>query len=330
MNPLISVIIPVYNTACYLERCIESITNNTYKNLEIICINDGSKDNSLELLSSLAQKDSRIIIIDKENEGVSVARNEGIKRATGEFISFIDSDDWIHPKYFEILYNGVLEKNWDIVMCDYEPEKEFQPFPNIKDYNLTSQNNLFETSFVEYIWGKLYRADIIKKYTFPKGIKIAEDTFYNVSLIASQINEGINFTAGKATEKLYYYFYREDSALQSIPHFMGALDLAKKYQELSFKMQNPYIKSELLERSFKSAFQYRYLQMFLLNYKSIKKETMDVLNKNLKEMRKINVKGFLKYFVLSKFPFVYRSLRIATDRTMLDWERQQRKINKSH
>ena len=98
-KPLISVIIPVYNTEAYLERCLVSVLSNTYRDLEVICINDGSTDGSLEILNAFARQDERVTVIDKKNGGLSAARNDGLRRATGEWIAFIDSDDWIHPRY---------------------------------------------------------------------------------------------------------------------------------------------------------------------------------------------------------------------------------------
>ena len=96
-TPLISVIIPVYNVEAYLPRCLDSVIQNTYRNLEIICVDDGSTDGSPEILRDYAQRDARITVITKENGGVSSARNAGLDRATGEFVAFIDSDDFVHP-----------------------------------------------------------------------------------------------------------------------------------------------------------------------------------------------------------------------------------------
>lgn len=107
MNDIkISVVVPVYNVEKYIGQCLDSILGQTLKDIEIICINDGSKDNTLEILKDYAQKDSRIILIDKENEGLSKARNQGTEIASGEYISFIDSDDWIDENYLEALYNA--------------------------------------------------------------------------------------------------------------------------------------------------------------------------------------------------------------------------------
>lgn len=99
----ISVIVPIFKTGVYLRRCLESIVNNTYQNLEIICINDGSPDNSGEILEEYQKLDLRIVVVNQKNKGISAARNVGMNIATGEFIAFIDSDDWIHPNYFRYL-----------------------------------------------------------------------------------------------------------------------------------------------------------------------------------------------------------------------------------
>ena len=100
----VSIIVPVYNVEKYLKRCLDSITNQTLKELEIICINDGSTDNSLKILKQYAHKDKRISIINKQNEGLSVARNTGMEAASGEYIGFVDSDDWIDLDFYKKLY----------------------------------------------------------------------------------------------------------------------------------------------------------------------------------------------------------------------------------
>lgn len=106
-NELISIVIPVYNVENFLERCITSVLNQTFENIEIILVNDGSTDNSLRICQQYEKIDSRIFIINQENQGLSAARNSGINQARGKYICFIDSDDWIHEKYLEILYNDI-------------------------------------------------------------------------------------------------------------------------------------------------------------------------------------------------------------------------------
>ena len=124
MTTLLSVIIPVYNVQEYLGRCLESVIQNTYKNLEIICINDGSTDHSFEILQEYAKKDRRFIVINQKNMGVSAARNTGLEIASGENIAFIDSDDWIHPQYFEILLKMQEICKSDISVCRYSRTKK--------------------------------------------------------------------------------------------------------------------------------------------------------------------------------------------------------------
>lgn len=120
----ISVIVPVYNVEKYLENCLNSIINQTYKNLEIILVNDGSLDNSGTICDDYAKRDSRIKVIHQKNCGVSAAKNNGLKEATGELISFIDSDDTIEPNFYEILYNSLIKTNSDIALVGYKVVNE--------------------------------------------------------------------------------------------------------------------------------------------------------------------------------------------------------------
>ena len=115
----ISVVIPVYNTEKYIERCIYSILNQTYKDLEIICVDDGSTDKSGDILDRLSKEDSRIRVKKKKNEGVSVARNTALIEAKGDYIGFVDSDDYVDPRYYEVLSEALNSGHIDIVTCNY-------------------------------------------------------------------------------------------------------------------------------------------------------------------------------------------------------------------
>ena len=117
MGKLISVIIPVYNVEPYLPKCLESVCNQTYDNLEIILIDDGSTDNSGQICDMWAERDSRIVVIHKENGGVSAARNDGLKRAKGELIGFVDSDDWVEPSMYKKLFSAIGDT--DMACCGY-------------------------------------------------------------------------------------------------------------------------------------------------------------------------------------------------------------------
>ena len=125
----VSIIIPVYNVQKYLRKCLDSIVNQTFKNIEIIIINDGSSDNSLNICKEYSKKDKRINIINKHNEGVSKARNTGLLYATGEYISFIDSDDWVEQNMIEELYNSITSNKADLCICNFIKENK-----NKRDY----------------------------------------------------------------------------------------------------------------------------------------------------------------------------------------------------
>ena len=119
MSKKVSVVIPVYNVEKYLRRCLDSLVNQTYKNLEFICVNDGSTDNSLEILKEYAAKDSRFIIINQKNQGVALARNNGLNVASGDYLSFVDPDDWVGLNYYEEVVKEFIATNCDVVQLDY-------------------------------------------------------------------------------------------------------------------------------------------------------------------------------------------------------------------
>ena len=179
----ISIIIPVYNVAEYLPQCLESVINQTLKDIEIICINDGSTDNSLEILREYEKKDGRIKIIDKENEGVSAARNKGIEVAHGEYLLFCDGDDWIETDTCEEVYKKIKFDNADMLIfnhyiIDKHEKKKAKYLKNIKNnifyFNQCSKDFYYILSSAH---GKLYRNKKDKIY-FPEDISFGEDTVY--------------------------------------------------------------------------------------------------------------------------------------------------------
>ena len=179
----ISVIVPIYNVEKYLERCIESIINQTYKNLEIILVDDGSPDNCGNICERYAQKDNRIIVIHKENGGLSDARNAGLKIATGEYISYIDSDDYIDNDMYEYMMKEMSKENADIAICgtkvDFEngitklKENKEKEILNAKEA-LIKLNSF--SSFDMAVWNKIYKRNIVSGIEFPIA-KTSEDYF---------------------------------------------------------------------------------------------------------------------------------------------------------
>ena len=162
----LSLIIPVYNVEKYLYKCLESAVNQTMKDIEIIIVNDGSTDLCEHIIQEFLKKDDRIIYISQHNQGLSCARNAGIKRAVGEYIAFLDSDDWIEPTFLEDMYNQAVFTNSDIVMCNYC--RVYENTGRISPINRKIKNTIFSSeeavhkiildiSIQNYAWDKIYR-----------------------------------------------------------------------------------------------------------------------------------------------------------------------------
>lgn len=217
--PKISVIIPVYNMENYISDCLESVLNQTHQNLEIICINDGSTDNSLDILEEYAQKDKRIIIINKQNQGVSAARNEGLKIATGKYIGFVDPDDYIEPETYKtaerfmeeddeldiVCFGAKIIDEKNLTLNGYNALKHWYNIKFNGKYPLTSE---LYSNTPGVVWNKLYKNSIIKEkelYFLP--YKYNEDTIFNIQYLSY-------------TDKAYYinrnfynYRFRPNSAV---------------------------------------------------------------------------------------------------------------------
>lgn len=180
----ISVIIPVYNTEKYLRRCLDSVCNQTLSDIEIICINDCSTDNSLEILQEYSAKDERIKVIDfKENKGAAVARNIGIDEAQGEYIGFVDSDDFVDLDFYEKLYNKAIETGADVVkgnVYDYDIKTEQSTLTDF--YNINDKIKENKAYFCYGFTSAIYKKDIIKNNNvkFPENISYFEDPYFSI------------------------------------------------------------------------------------------------------------------------------------------------------
>lgn len=243
-NSLISIIVPVYNVKSFITVCIESIACQTYRNLEIILIDDGSTDNSGDICDEYALKDSRIKVIHKKNGGLSDARNVGIDLAQGDYIAFIDSDDFIYPEYFEYLYEMISKNNADMSSCqpvlvDENGNTMSTPIAG-KDYIkiITGQENCME----EYVignkinttaWGNLYKTSLFKEsgIRYPFG-KYHEDVFttYRIIDLCEKIVIG--------NRKLYAYRQRGGSIINSgfsEKHLDGIYGSIQRFEFISSK-----------------------------------------------------------------------------------------------
>lgn len=229
MNTLISIIVPIYNVECYLKRCLDSVIHQTYTNLEIILVDDGSLDSCPQICDEYATKDKRIVVIHKKNGGLSDARNAGLDKCKGEYITFIDSDDWVNEKYIENLLKIATTENADITIGENVRTDGI----NINDkvsYNTITYSSkealihLFTKNHDAFIisCGKLYKKHLFSTLRFPIG-KFHEDEFTTYILFYN--SKKIVYTS-----EILYYYYQRTGSIASTRHPWDVLDyLEKRY-----------------------------------------------------------------------------------------------------
>lgn len=278
---LISVIIPVYNVQEYLIKCIESVINQTYENLEIIIVDDGSTDKSTEICNKVKKNDSRIRVIHKENGGLSDARNVGIDNANGEYISFIDSDDYVDNNYIELLYNAIKQYDADMSIAshrviyekniiDRSTGKEFCAEP-IEILKMLLYDNGIDTS----AWGKLYKKSLFNEIRFPKG-RFFEDSATTYMLIDKSKKIGV------CSKPIYNYVIRNNS-ISNETFSEKKMDLIVSTEEMTNYIKNKYPE---LEKACNRRLMYAYLSTLTqlakskVKNKKIQKKLMKYINKN--------------------------------------------------
>lgn len=300
-NPLISVIIPVYNAEKYLEQCLESVLNQTYKELEVICINDGSSDNSIKILKQYAEKHSRIIVVDKDNEGVSAARNIGLKKAQGDYLMFVDADDWIDCDTCEKAVLAMINTGSDVVIWSYISEHESK---KIKKELFHADNIVFDKKDVRNkihrrfigvcgeelghpeladslctVWGKLYKRKLILdndiSFIDLEQIGTYEDGMFNLEAF---------YYVQKAMylNKNYYHYRRENTASVTSGY---RSQLYKQWQNL-FKLMADYIAEKNLPDVYKIALSNR-IALSILGLGLNELECQCSAKKKIKNIKKI-------------------------------------------
>ena len=297
---LISVIVPVYNAEKYLQKCLDSILEQTYQNLEIIIINDGSTDNSGQICQEYEKQDDRIIYIEKENSGVSDTRNAGMDRMTGTYVTFVDSDDWLEPNYVKFLYEKVIDHKADIVVGNYTSFNESNSvfyFHTSADYYekvydnksiipcLYDSKELLKSALI-VPWGKIYKKEIIANLRFPIN-RIGEDALFNLkALLDSEKVVYVNKSA-------YIYRVREGSLsntwtdewirdaiyiIEERLSLLATLGYPLSEHRRAYKMSLDYISSEGYNRGLANSHE--------LNYIKEKKMLLDRLLPQSKEDKK--------------------------------------------
>lgn len=304
MDDLISVIVPVYNVESYLERCVDSIIDQTYKNLEILLIDDGSTDKSGKICDRIAKKDERITVYHKLNGGLSDARNYGIDHAHGKFITFVDSDDIISIKMIEELFRLIKVYNSDISICDpihiFEKKLERNKFEDATDVKCLSSKNalnmmFYQKDFLVSAWGKLYKRDLFRTIRFPIGM-----LFEDIAIMYELFSICQNIVYSNA--KYYGYIHRENSiTTKQFSH--KDLDILKICDSLEdFSKSHPYCEKSI--RSYIVGANFRiylnaprtaeYSSVIIKNKKTISKNAFAVLqDSNVRRKLKIALILFL-------------------------------------
>lgn len=312
-SSVISVIVPIYNVEKYLNRCVESIVNQTYKDLEIILVDDGSPDNCPQICDSWAEKDNRIKVVHKENGGLSDARNAGMRNATGEVVSFIDSDDWIESNMFEKMLSQMEQDNSDIVSCGV---KWVEENGKILKNDTVDQHETLDThsamselindgKLKQHVWNKIYKTELIKDILFEKG-KYHEDVFWSYQII------GKAECVSVVTDSFYYYVQRTNS-------IMGEGFSEKRLDALDAN----YLRCEYMKKNFPDLFDNAlYVYIGSCHYQlqcAVRTNQPDSVIQNILDRldyrksgcptRGITAKQKLWYYLFTYFPLITSKLR---------------------
>ncbi len=266
----VSIIVPVYNVYPYLRKCLDSLVNQTLKEIEIIIVNDGSLDNSQEIIDEYKKKYKNIKAYKKENGGLSSARNTGLKKARGEYIAFVDSDDYVELDMYEKMYKKALEKNFSVVVSDLTyiyPDKKVLASSNIlKDIEKEEELKKAMINIYPAAWNKIFNHQLLKesKILFKEGVWFEDVEFlYRLFPYIKSI--------GVVKEPLYNYLQREGAITRTfderlfnyITNFNGVLDFYKKnnlYDKYSLELEYAYVRY-LYATFMKSALNYNDLEM---------------------------------------------------------------------
>ena len=219
MDALVSILIAVYNTEPYLRKCLDSVLTQTYNNIEIIIVDDGSTDNSLAICKEYEKKDSRVKVIHQENGGLAVARNTGIINSIGQYLCYLDSDDYIEPDYVEILLREMVAEDADVVVCGYY--KEISTTKNVtmvyECEGLIERKKAFiamytDNGFGAYSWNKMFKADLIKKEKifFDPELRMTQDLLW-ATMYFAKMDKCVY-----VGRPLYHYLFNESSACRNI------------------------------------------------------------------------------------------------------------------
>ena len=306
MKAKVSIIIPVYNGEQYLKECLDSIKNQTLREIEVIIVNDGSTDGSAAIIEKCVAQDSRFICVTQENKGLALARTRGFEIATSEYIGWVDNDDFIEPDMYETLYTQAIEHDSDLVICDYSfypqkvsgKEKWFKEYKGVKDWNFIERNT--------HPWNKLIRRDLCDSIDFKNTLATYSDSVYVKALLHSKNPVTI-------TRELYHYRVGHLSLSYG---YSGKTDYFIKVADTAFK-QKAFLDGldENLVNQLKEYFDYRYIYALLqLLVVSAYNKKKDVFKSTVTELKTVKYrKNALVPVILrnnhgAKKAFVWRNI----------------------
>jgi len=297
--PKVSVLVPIYNVEQYLRQCLDSVVGQTLKSIEIICINDGSTDNSLEIVKEYAKKDKRIIIIDKKNSGYGDSMNKGLNKAKGKYIGIVESDDWAEPDMFESLYELAEKHKVDIVKsnfyCYKSSDHSSTLLPLIKDSEvgrlIDPKKNTHILFQAPSIWAAIYRRDFLTKNAIN----------FLPTPGASYQDTGFNWKAWASTDKVAYtnrayLHYRIDNESSSVHNLEKVFCIQKEWVEIEKFLRDKNIYDELSSYMIYAKFGAYYWNLNRLDRKSAKK-FLPFFRKEFKQSAK---NGSIDYSVFAK------------------------------
>lgn len=305
INKKISVIIPVYNTERYVERCVRSVMNQTYQNLEIICVNDGSKDNSGKVLDQLANEDDRIVVIHQKNEGVSVARNKALFCSTGDYITFVDSDDYIDSYMYEKMVSKIESSGADIVTCGYNFDNRgkitvatnLRKVPEnalpVRDFLIYMYERDVYKGVAGYLWTRMVKRELLfhdkktPQILFKSEYDVAEDIIFIAEMtIAARKIAYLN-------ENLYYYFQRDGSIVHDEKKQLETLHWIKGYEKI-IEIYNQYGAEEVVDYIVRM-YVYRCGKTLECAYKFCVEEKIPILKEKIKKYLTVYVNANLEH-----------------------------------
>lgn len=316
MSELVSVVIPVYNVEKYLCRCINSVLAQSYRNLEIILVDDGSTDNSPAICDAFVKKDIRIKVFHKKNGGLSDARNYAYQYISGEYVTFIDSDDWVDRFYIENLYHAIKMDDSDI-SCSwfinvFDESKKDNGVNDLFDYHCFSnieamKKMLFQDGIETSAWGKLYKANLIKYYKYPVG-KLYEDIPVTYQCIKHSKKIGV-------IKNVDYFYFQRPNSIQNTNFTLKKLDGIRNLQELieNCKRDFPMLENAAICRYFSllcnMIFQIdkkKYMDTYDFLWEEIKKYRINVIS-NKDAPKKSKMAAILSFFGFSLLKFAYKT-----------------------